>query len=265
MKHPIIITISQRKGGVGKSTATLNLAHVLAEEGYKILIIDLDDQQNTTRSISAIVEASKNIEDLLLKDDVKLKDVAIETDWKNVCILPSSNNLSGAVKHLDGELGGHLILKEKLTENNDFDFILIDTSPSLNILVINALCASDYMLIPLSSKYFSMQGLKQTLGSFKKVTNRLNADLKLLGIAFVNHDKRNVLANEIVRQVEDKYTELLFKTIIGINIKIEEAQVKKQSIINYAPEDRGSAQYRDLGIEIVGRIIADEKGLRGRQ
>ena len=283
MKHPIIITISQRKGGVGKSTSTINLAHVLAEEGYKVLIIDLDDQQNTTRSISTSLKAgtsgilgtSKNIEDLLLKDDVTLKDVAIETECKNVCILPSSSNLSGAVKHLDGELGGHLILKEKLTENNDqafasnssagFDFILIDTSPSLNILVINALCASDYMLIPLSSKYFSMQGLKQTLGSFKKVTSRLNADLKLLGIAFVNHDKRNVLANEIVRQVEDKYTELLFKTIIGINIKIEEAQVKKQSIINYAPEDRGSAQYRDLGIEIVGRIIADEKGLRGRQ
>ena len=293
MKHPIIITISQRKGGVGKSTSTINLAHVLAEEGYKVLIIDLDDQQNTTRSISTSLKAgtsgilgtSKNIEDLLLKDDVTLKDVAIETEWKNVYILPSSSNLSGAVKHIDGELGGHLILKEKLTENNDqafasnssaghafaskgsagFDFILIDTSPSLNILVINALCASDYMLIPLSSKYFSMQGLKQTLGSFKKVTSRLNADLKLLGIAFVNHDKRNVLANEIVRQVEDKYTELLFKTIIGINIKIEEAQVKKQSIINYAPEDRGSAQYRDLGIEIVGRIIADEKGLRRQQ
>ncbi|MCK4796574.1 MAG: ParA family protein, partial [Spirochaetes bacterium] len=270
MKHPIIITISQRKGGVGKSTSTINLAHVLAEEGYKVLIIDLDDQQNTTRSISTslkagtsgILSAGKNIEDLLLKNDVTLKDVAIETEWENVYILPSSSNLSGVVKHLDGELGGHLILKEKLRDSKNFNFIILDTSPSLNILVINALCASDYMFIPLSSKYFSMQGLKQTLGSFKKVTSRLNADLKLLGIAFVNHDKRNVLANEIVRQVEDKYTELLFKTIIGINIKIEEAQVKKQSIINYAPEDRGSAQYRDLGIEIVGRIIADEKGLR---
>ena len=151
-----VITIGQRKGGVGKSTATLNLACVFAELGYKVLIIDLDDQQNTTRSISAIVESNKTIEDLLLKEDASLGEVAVKTGWENVFILPSSSNLSGVVKHLDGELGGHLILKEKLSQDNAFDFVLIDTSPSLNILVINALCASHYLFIPLSSKYFSI-------------------------------------------------------------------------------------------------------------
>ena len=257
-----IITIAQRKGGVGKSTATLNLAHVFAYKGFKVLIIDLDDQQNTTKSISQIVETDKTIEDLLLKEDIELKDAAVKTDWQNVWILPASDNLSGVVKHLDGELGGHLILKEKLIKNNNFDFVLIDTSPSLNILVINSLCASDYMFIPLSSKFFSMQGLKQTLGSFNKVINRLNPDLKLLGIAFVNHDKRNVLANEVVEQTKNKYPEDLFKTTIGINIKIEEAQVKKQSILNYAPDDRGSKQYIQLGSEILERI-GDIKNGRG--
>jgi chromosome partitioning protein len=251
------ITIAQRKGGVGKSTSTLNLAHVFTEKGKKVLIIDLDDQQNTTRSISTLVESSKTIEDLLLNDDLTLNDVSVRTEWKNVSILASSSNLSGVVKSLDGELGGHLILTEKLRTNNDFDFILIDTSPSLNILVINALCASDYMFIPLSSKFFSMQGLKQTLNSFKKVESRLNPDLKLLGIAFVNHDRRNVLANEVVQQIQDKYQKELFKTIIGINIKIEEAQVKRESIINYAPNDRGSIQYRQLGAEILNKIYAE--------
>ncbi|MBN2546070.1 MAG: ParA family protein [Spirochaetes bacterium] len=249
-----VITICQRKGGVGKSTATLNLSCVLAEAGYKVLIIDLDDQQNTTKSISKIVETDKTIEDLLLKEDLVLNEVSVKTEWNNVYILPASGNLSGVVKHLDSELGGHLILKEKLSSDL-FDFVLIDTSPSLNILVINALCASKYMLIPLSSKYFSMQGLSQTLSSFKKVTDRLNPELKLLGIAVVNHDKRNVLANEVLEQIRSKFKDEIFNTVIGINIKIEEAQVKKQSILTYAPLDRGCEQYRELGKEILKRVI----------
>ena len=253
MKPPTILTITQRKGGVGKTTTTLNLASVLAEMNYRVLIVDLDDQQNTTRSVSSLVESTKTIEDLLLKD-LTLKDVAFQTDWQNVFILPASSNLSGVVKYLDGEVGGHLILKEKLVKDNEFDFVLIDTSPSLNILVINALCASRYMFIPLSSKYLSLQGLSQTIESFKKVTDRLNPDLKLLGIGFVQHDKRNVLANDVVEQVKEAFPNDLFKTMIGINIKIEEAQVKKQSILSYAPDDRGAEQYRELGKEILAKI-----------
>ena len=250
---PTIVTITQRKGGVGKTTATLNLASVLAEMNYRVLIIDLDDQRNTSNSVSSIVESSKTIEDLLLKD-LTLKDVAFQTDWQNVYILSASSNLSGVVKYLDGEVGGHLILKEKLVKDNEFDFVLIDTSPSLNILVINALCASQFMFIPLSSKYLSLQGLSQTIESFKKVTDRLNPDLKLLGIGFVQHDKRNVLANEVLEQVKEAFPNDLFKTLIGINIKIEEAQVKKQSILSYAPNDRGAEQYRELGKELLARI-----------
>ena len=256
LSKTIIITIGQRKGGVGKSTTTLNLAHVLAEQGYKVLVIDLDDQQNTTRSISAMVKSESNIEDLLLKEDISLTSVAVETSWPDVWILPSSSNLSGVVKQLDQELGSHLILKERL-ENDFFDFILIDTSPSLNILVVNALCASNYILIPLSSKFFSMQGLTQTLQAVKKVKTRLNKELKLLGIAFVNHDKRNVLANEVVDQIRDKYTDQVFKTMIGINIRIEEAQVKKESILTYAPQDRGSSQYREFGLEVLNRVLTN--------
>ena len=249
-----IITICQRKGGVGKSTSTLNLANVFAERGKRILIIDLDDQQNTSKSISINVESTLTIEDLLLKDDVTLNQVTIKSDWDKVYLLPSSANLSGAIKYLDGELGGHLILKEKLKDNKYFDFIIIDTSPFLNILTINALCASDYMFIPLSSKYFSMHGLQQTIGSFKKVQSRLNNNLKFLGIAIVNHDQRNALANEVVDKIKAKYGKETFNTVIGINIKIEEAQVKKQSILTYSPNDRGADQYRKLGVEILNRI-----------
>ena len=135
--------------------------------------------------------------------------------------------------------------------DDNFDFVLIDTCPSLNILVLNALCSSQYMFIPLSSKYLSLQGLKQTIDAFKKVAGRLNPDLNFLGIGFVNHDKRNVLANEVVDQVFNNFKDDALKTMIGINIKIEEAQVRKESILTYAPEDRGSEQYRELGKEIL--------------
>ena len=260
-----IITNHNRKGGVGKSTSTLNLSHVLAEKGLKVLIIDLDDQQNTTRSISQIVKSDKTIEDLLLKEDVSLGSVAVKTEWDNVWILPASSNLSGVIKNLDGEVGGHNILREKLRGNDFFDYIIIDTSPSLSIMVINGLCASDYMFIPLSSKYFSMQGLQQTLSSFRKVTSRLNPDLKLLGIGFVCHDSRSVLANEVVSQIGSKFSNELFKSMVGINIKIEEAQVKKQSILSYAPDDRGSDQYRALGHEILSRINGLATGSQSAQ
>lgn len=254
MTNPTIITIAQRKGGMCKSTTALNLACVFAEYGLKVLLIDLDDQRNTTKSISRIVESEKTIEDLLLKEGSSVKDTAVKTSWNNVNIISSSSNLSGVVKYLDQELGSHLVLKEKLSNNNEYDFVILDTSPSLNILVINALCASDYMFIPLASKYFSISGLQQTLESFNKVISRLNPGLKLLGIGIMNHDSRNVLANEVIEQIREKYEDDLFNTIIGINIKIEEAQVKRQSILSYAPEDRGSRQYRELGREILARI-----------
>jgi chromosome partitioning protein len=251
-----VITICQRKGGVGKSTSALNIACGLAEKGYRILIIDLDDQQNATSSISAHITAEKTIADLLLKDEVAVADAMAPTGWPNVWIIPASGNLSGAIKHLDSEVGGHLVLKEKLIQVEDIDYVIIDNSPSLNILVINGFCASDYLLIPLSSKYLTLQGLQQTLSAFNKVKTRLNSGLSILGMAFVIHDSRNTLANEILFKVKSQYPSLVFNSVVGINIKIEEAQVKKQSILSYSPLDRGAIQYRELCSEILARLLS---------
>ncbi|MCD6122956.1 MAG: ParA family protein [Spirochaetales bacterium] len=250
-----IITIGQRKGGNGKSTATLNLAHVFSEEGKKVLIVDLDDQKNTTSALTIDRRQKRTVEDLLTKEDAELLDTVSETNWKGVSLLPASGNLSGVIRQLDGEVGGHLVLKEKLKgAKHQFDIVLIDTSPSLNVLVISALCASDYLFIPLSSKYFSLQGLSQTLTAYRKVKERLNEKLKLLGIAFVIHDRRNVLAEEVIKEVKNSYPALICESIIGINIRIEEAQVSKKSIFEYAPKDRGALQYRKLGCEILKRM-----------
>lgn len=258
----IVITICQRKGGVGKSTATLNLAYVFAAMGYRTLIIDLDDQANTSSSISSHMQGTYTIGELLVKDELTAGDAAIKTDWENVWMVPASRNLSGVIKHLDSEVGGHLVLKEKLI-NTDFDFCFIDNSPSLNMLTINSLTASDYAFFPLASKYFSLHGLGQTLEAYGKVQKRINPDLLLAGMAFTIHDKRTALSKEIIEKVKETYGQLLFNTIIGTNIKIEKAQVRKESILTYAPDDRGSVLYRQLGQELFERIKSFEEMKKG--
>jgi chromosome partitioning protein len=248
------ISIVQRKGGVAKSTSCLNLAYVLAEAGYRVLIADLDDQQNSTNSISGPTAGELTVADLLLEGEVDINAVLTTTDWPNVWMLPAAGNLSGVAKHLDSEVGGHLVLGERLQGLADIDYVLIDTSPSLNIMVLGAMCASDYLFIPLSSRFFSLQGLTKTLGAYSKVKQRLNPELVLLGMAFMIHDQRSTLAREIVERVRRQYPSYLLETMIGVNIRIEEAQVNKQSIVTYAPADRGAEQYRALGRELLARI-----------
>ena len=249
------ITIGQRKGGNGKSTSALNLAHAFARKGKRVLLIDLDDQKNSTSAIETAEPVRHTVEDLLLRPEVRLSDVAVRTTWEGVSLVAASGSLSGAIRELDGEVGSHLVLKEKLAAAVEaFDLCLIDTSPSLNILVVNALCASRWLFIPLSSKYFSLQGLGQTLEAFAKVKGRLNATLELLALAFVIHDGRSALAREVVDKARTEYPDLVCTTTIGQNIRIEEAQVKRQSIFGYAPLDRGSDQYRELGDELLARL-----------
>jgi chromosome partitioning protein len=247
------ITIGQRKGGNGKSTSALNLAQAFAERGKRVLLIDLDDQKNSTSAIES-APPSYTVEDLLLRPEVSLAAAAVATSWEGVSLVAASSSLSGAIRELDGEVGSHLCLKEKLANDGAFDICLIDTSPSLNILVVNALCASQYLFIPMSSKYFSLQGLGQTLEAFTKVKSRLNPELEILALAFVIHDSRSSLAREVIEKAKAEYPELVCEQTIGQNIKIEEAQVKRQSIFTYAPDDRGSAQYRALAAELLSRI-----------
>jgi len=249
------ITICQRKGGNGKSTSALNLAHAFALCGLRVLLVDLDDQKNTTSAIATRTIFTRTIENLLIEADTALADVAMATEWEGVSLVPASASLSGAIRELDGEVGSHLVLSEKLrAAEGSFDVCLIDTSPSLTILVVNALVASRYVFIPLSSRYFSLQGLRQTLESVKKVSSRLNPDLSVLGIAFVIHDGRSRLAKEVIEKVRSEYPELVCSATVAQNIHIEEAQVLKKSIFDYAPLDRGSAQYRTLACELLSRM-----------
>ena len=259
-----VVTIGQRKGGNGKSTATLNLAAAFAKAGKRVVIVDLDDQKNTTSAIATQIDTygaaptTKTVENLLIDEAVTLVDVARPTDWPGVSLVAASGNLSGTIRQLDAEVGGHQVLAEKLSATTggagDYDLCLLDTSPALNILVVNALVASDYLFIPLSSRVFSLQGLGQTLAAFAKVHNRLNPDLALAGVAFVIHDSRSNLACEVVARARAEYPELILDSEIGQNIAIEEAQSQRQSILSYAPTNRGATQYRALAVELGARM-----------
>lgn len=248
------ITIGQRKGGNGKSTSALNLAHAFAQTGKRVLLVDMDDQKNSTSAIETLTSPAKTIEDLLVDPAVGVAESAVETSWAGVWLIAASGSLSGTIRELDAEVGSHLVLKEKLEAASGFDVCLIDTSPSLNILVVNALCASRWLFVPLSSKYFSLQGLGQTLEAFKKVQGRLNPELQILALAFVIHDSRSALARQVVAKAKAEYPALVCETLVGQNIKIEEAQVLRQSILGYAPRDRGADQYRALAMELVRRF-----------
>jgi chromosome partitioning protein len=249
-----VITIAARKGGNGKSTSALNLAGAFALKGYKVLLIDLDDQKNTTSCLETKIPPAWTVEDLLVNAQVPAEEAAIQTAWPGVSLIASSAGLSGVIRELEAEPGSHGFLQEKLSACTSFDYCFIDTSPSLNILVVNALCASRWLFVPLSSQYFSLQGLGQTLDSFNKIRNRLNPVLELAGLAFVQHDKRSHLAGEVMEKAREEYPQLVCSSVVGKNIKIEEAQVLHQSIFAYAPLDRGAVQYQALADELLARI-----------
>ena len=249
------ITVCQRKGGNGKSTSALNLAHAFALSGLRVLLVDLDEQKNTTSAIATDSLPARTVENLLIDSSVGVCDVAVPTLWDGISLVAASSSLSGAVRELDGDVGSHLVLREKLAPcAAKYDLCIIDTSPSLNILVVNALVASRFAFIPLSSRYFSLQGLGQTLESVRKVSSRLNPELSILGIAFVIHDSRSCLSREVIAKAREAYPELVCDSVVAQNIRIEEAQVVRQSIFAYAGSDRGAAQYRSLADELRSRM-----------
>ena len=249
----ITIGTIQRKGGNGKSTSSANLAAAFAEQGKRVLLVDTDDQKNTTSTIPTRRPIIKTVESLLLEEEAGIEDVAEATLWDGVDLIAGSLGLSSVVADLDDIPDGHLQLRRKL-QSAEYDICIIDTSPSLNLLTINAMCASRGIFIPLSSNYYSLEGLAQTLEAYQKVKEGLRKDLSLYGAAFVIHDGRSRLATEVQEKVKEQYPQLLCETVIGRNIKIEEAQVKKQSILAYAPQDRGAVQYRALARELVLRM-----------
>ena len=242
------IAVANQKGGVGKSTTAINLSACLAEQGKKVLTIDMDPQGNTTSGLGV----DKNeVEDTLYELLVGQSDVV-----ENVDLIPSNVNLSGAEIELVGIDNKEYILKE-ITDKikNNYDYIIIDCPPSLNMLTINALTAATSVLVPIQCEYYALEGLSQLIHTIDLVKDRLNNDLEIEGVVFTMYDARTNLSLQVVENVKENLQQNIYKTIIPRNVRLAEAPSYGQPITLYDPRSTGAEAYRLLAEEVINRDV----------
>ncbi len=253
-----VISITNQKGGVGKTTTAINLAAWLANKGKKVLAIDADQQGNTTSGIGLDKNSIENtIYDVML-EECSLSDVKLTTCVKGLEVVPANINLTGAEIELIGKDGREYILKKEIDNiKEQYDFIIIDCPPSLNIITVNALTASDTVLVPIQCEYFALEGLQQLIYTIDLVQKGLNEDLELEGIVFTMYDARTNLSPEVVEAVKNIVKELNIKVdyyaIIPRNVRLGEAPSHGLPIHLYDPKSKGSESYELLAQQVLER------------
>ncbi|MFP3012868.1 MAG: ParA family protein [Rickettsia sp.] len=249
-----VIAIVNQKGGVAKTTTTVNLATAFAAVNKKILVIDLDPQGNSSTGFGISQQQRKNTIYQVLTNLIKLKDAIISTDIPNLEIITSNTNLSAAELDLTKLKDREYILMKLLEEIKIlYDYIIIDCPPSLNLLTVNALVASDEVLIPMQCDFYSLEGLSHLLKTIEIVEKKLNPKIKIAGILFTMYDKRNRLTEQVEDDVRKCLGELVFKTVIPRNIKLSEAPSYGKPAIIYDYKCSGAVAYIELTKEILER------------
>lgn len=254
-KKATIFSIVNQKGGVGKTTTAINLSSFLSEQGKKVLLIDFDPQANATSGIGikqGLVE--KTIYHLLIGEAV-IGEVLYPTPFDNLHILPSSSDLAGAEVEMVGLDSRETILKNQLNEAREYyDFIVIDCPPSLGLLTINALTASDRAIIPVQTEYFALEGIAGLIQTLTMVKESINPNLEIAGIVLTMYDKRTSLNRQVVDNTKRFFKDLVFDTIIPRNIRLTEAPSHGLPIALYNPECVGAKAYSSLAEEVMCRV-----------
>lgn len=249
-----VISIINQKGGVGKSTTAINLSACLGEMKYKVLIIDLDPQGNTTSGLG--VEKSELEQDIYnaFNDEVSFEDLIVETSADKVFLVPSTVQLAGAEINLVERKKREFILKNLIADIKDeFDYIFIDCPPSLGLLTINALTASTGVFIPIQCEYYALEGVTKLLESMQMVQKTLNPDIDVFGVLMTMYDKRTTLSNQVVDEVKAYFGDKVFKTFIPRTVKLAEAPSHGLPISQYAKMNKGAQAYKKLAKEVTKR------------
>ena len=247
-----IIAIANQKGGVGKTTTSINLSASLAAKGKKVLVIDTDPQGNTTSGFGIEKNELENTIYELILGECSIRDCIISNIIKNVSIVPSNVNLAAAEIELIGVDKKEYILKNEVDYvKDDYDFIIIDCPPSLNMLTINSMTTADSVLVPIQCEYYALEGLSQLIHTINLVKERLNPDLRIDGVVFTMYDSRTNLSMQVVENVKQNLNQKVYNTLIPRNIRLAEAPSYGMPINMYDPKSAGAEAYRQLAEEVI--------------
>jgi chromosome partitioning protein len=251
----MIIAIANQKGGVGKTTTSINLAAALAQKGLRTLIMDLDPQANTTLSYLEPEDVGDSMYEVLTQPDTDLDHVIRPSRMESLDVAPARIALAKVEAMLIGQFDAHFRLKDKLEKVRDrYDHVVVDCPPTLGLLTVNALIAATHLLVPIQASYFALEGTDDLLETYEKIKTRPNPDLQFLGVVVTIYDKRTILARDIKAQILRVFGEKVFETSISKSVRLEESPAYKEPIFSFAPNSKSAVEYYRLSEEVIGRV-----------
>lgn len=252
----MIIAITNQKGGVGKTTTAINLAAALASKGVKTLLVDMDPQANSSMSFLDVHSLKVSLYDAMTEPSISLQDIVLPAEKvESLAIAPSTISLAKMEAKLIGELDSHFRLKDVLQQVQDnYEYIIIDTPPTLGIITVNALVAATHVLVPIQASYFALEGTDDLLETIDKIKVRANPQLQILGALITMYDKRTLLAKDIYEQIQRVFGAKVFETVITKSVRLEESPAYRESIFTFAPRSSGAYEYYRLSEEVLSRV-----------